>query len=105
MAGKRTLRVDFSPLAAKDLEAIGDYIAQDSRKRALSFITELRAVCMTIAREPEAFRLRPELGEAIRSCAHGNFVIFFLPGATQVKIVRVLHGAMDLPAQFSGKQD
>ena len=105
MAGKRASRVIFSPLAAQDLEAIGDYIARDSRKRALSFISELRAVCTTIASKPEAFRLRPELGEGIRSCAHGNFVIFFLPGARQVTIVRVLHGAMDLPAQFSGKQD
>ena len=105
VTGKRTLRVVFAPLAAQDLEAIGDYIARDSPKRALRFITELRGVCTSIASEPEAFRLRPELGEGIRSCAHGNFVIFFLPGARQVKIVRVLHGAMDLPAQFSGKQD
>ena len=55
MTGKRTLRVVFAPLAAQDIEAIGDYIARDSPKRALRFITELRAVCTTIASEiPDA---------------------------------------------------
>ncbi len=101
MPAKRALRLVFAPLAVRDLEAIGDYIARDSPKRALSFIAELRTVCATIAAEPEAFRLRPELGEGIRSCAHGNFMIFFLPSRQQVKIVRVLHGSMDLPAQIA----
>ena len=86
------------------MESIGDYIAKDSPKRAQTFVAELRAVCVKIANEPQAFRHRPELGANIRSYAHGNYVIFFQTGARQVRIVRVLHGAMDLPAQFADNQ-
>ena len=37
------MRVTISPLAERDLETIGDYIAADNPSRALSFIAELRA--------------------------------------------------------------
>ena len=42
------MRVAVSPLAERDLETIGDYIAEDNPLRALSFIAELRAQCATI---------------------------------------------------------
>jgi toxin ParE1/3/4 len=95
------MRVEISPLAERDLEAIGDYIAEDNPSRALSFVAELRTLCVKIARTPQAFRARPELGEGMRSCAHGNYVIFFTATKTKLNIVRVLHGAMDIEAQFS----
>jgi toxin ParE1/3/4 len=94
------MRVTLSPLAERDLEAIGDYIAEDNPSRALSFIAELRAQCATIAKAPQAYRARPELGEGLRSCAHGNYVIFFTATKARLIIVRVLHGAMDIAAQF-----
>jgi toxin ParE1/3/4 len=89
-----------SPLAEQDLEAIGDYIAQDNPLRAITFITELRSQCAKIAASPKAFRARPELGGDIRSCAYGNYVIFFQDTHT-VCIVRVLHGAMDFQTRFA----
>jgi toxin ParE1/3/4 len=94
------MRVTFSPLAERDLEAIGDYIADDNPSRALSFIEELRVQCANIAKAPLAYRARPELGEGLRSCAYGYYVIFFTATKARVTIVRVLHGAMDLPALF-----
>ena len=96
------MRVAISPLAERDLEAIGDYIADDNPSRALSFIAELRTQCATIAKAPQAYRVRPELGEGIRSCAHGSYVIFFTATNARLTIVRVLHGAMDIPAKFTG---
>lgn len=92
-----------SPLAEQDIESIGDYIALDNPHRALTFIAELRSQCARIASSPKAFRPRPELGENIRSCAYGNYVIFFQDVQT-VCIVRVLHGAMDIEARFVEKQ-
>ena len=85
----------ISPLAASDLEMIGDYIAQDNPHRAVTFIAELRNQCDRIAASPKTFRSRPELGENIRSSAYGNYVIFFQDAADGLLIVRVLHGAMD----------
>ena len=95
------MRVSISPLAERDLESIGDYIADDNPGRAVSFVSEIRGQCDKIANAPRAYRLRPELGEGIRSCAHGSYVIFFVATKTLVTVVRVLHGAMDIPAQFA----
>ncbi|MGL1834460.1 type II toxin-antitoxin system RelE/ParE family toxin [Rhodocyclaceae bacterium SMB388] len=92
------MRLTLTPLAEQDLEAIGDYIAADNPTRAGSFIRELRTQCQRIAANPPGYRLRPELGDDIRSCAHGNYVIFFVATAEEVTIIRVLHGARDIPA-------
>ena len=93
----------FTPLADTDLEEIGDYIAQDNPARALTFIQEIRAQCQKIGKSPLAYRARPELGDEIRSCPFGNYVILYCPQATDVLIVRVLHGAMDLPRHMGNE--
>ncbi len=96
-------RYRISPLAEQDLEAIGDFIAQDSPRRALTFIAELRKQCAIIAASPKACRMRPELGDKIRSSAYGNYVIFFQDEPEELCIVRVLHGAMDIESRFAEK--
>ena len=90
----------ISPLAAQDLEAIGDYIAQDNPHRAITFILELRTQCNRIAASPKAYRSRLDMGENIRSSAYGNYVIFFQDAPDGLCIVRVLHGAMDAGSRF-----
>ncbi|MHB0888761.1 type II toxin-antitoxin system RelE/ParE family toxin [Acidithiobacillus sp.] len=90
----------FTQLAEQDLESIADYIAADNPRRATTFVQELRQQCKRIALNPSGYRLRPELGEGIRSCAHGHYTIFFEATANDVTMVRILHGARDLPARF-----
>ena len=94
------MEVTISRLAERDLESIGDYIAEDNPPRAVSFVAELRVQCATIAKAPHAYRPRPDLGDGIRSCAHGNYVIFFAATKNRLTIARILHGAMDIPARF-----
>ncbi|MBV5274125.1 MAG: type II toxin-antitoxin system RelE/ParE family toxin, partial [Lamprocystis purpurea] len=55
-----------------DLEEIADYIARDNPRRALSFVRELRDRCKKIASFPNAARLRPELGEGVRTVSYGR---------------------------------
>ncbi len=98
------MRVAISPRAERDLESIGDYIADDNPARAVSFVAELRAQCAALAKAPQASRLRPELAEGVRSYAYGSYVIFFTFTKARLTIVRVLHGAMDLPSQFPDEQ-
>lgn len=85
-----------TPLAEQDLEAIGDYIAQDNPARALSFVLELSAHCKKIRINPEGYRRRPELADGMRSCAHGNYVIYFEMANDQVNIIRVMNSARDV---------
>ena len=86
----------ITPLAASDLEEIGDYIAQDNPARAGSFVAELRSQCEKICLNPAGYRRRPELSDDLRSCAHRNYVIFFASTTEQVTIVRILHSARDI---------
>ena len=53
------MRLEFSPLAQADLDAIGDYIAKDSPANALRFIQGLREQCHKISRAPMAYVARP----------------------------------------------
>lgn len=98
------MQVVFTVQAEQDLEEIGDYIAADNPDRALSFVREIRDHCNRIAAAPLAYAARPELGEGIRGCAHGRYLIVFQPASEEVLIVRVLHSARDLPALFSDEK-
>lgn len=90
------MRLELSPLAEKDLEAIGDYIALDSPGNALRFIQALQDQCQKIAKAPAAYVARPELGDGLRSCAYGRYVIFFRSTDETVRIERFLHSALDI---------
>ena len=90
-------RCRFSPIAELDLEQIGDFIARDNPRRALSFIREIRERCEKIAWFPEAIQLRPEMGEGIRLVAHGRYVICYTLKAGEVRVERVLAGSRNIP--------
>ena len=92
------MRVVLSKQAEIDLEEIGDYIAADSPVRALSFVRELRDHFHRIAKAPLAYAQRPELGDGVRSCTHGNYLILFIPDESEVFVARVVHGRRELAA-------
>ena len=98
------MRLELSPLATADLEAIGDYIAKDSLGNALNFIQGMRAQCQKIVRAPMAYVARPELGMGLRSCAHGRYVIFFRAHDAVVRVERILHSAMDIQSDLLSPQ-
>lgn len=94
------MRLELSPLAESDLEAIGDYIALDSPRNAVNFIQSLRDQCQKIVKAPMAYVARPELAQGLRSCAFGRYVIFFRVGDAAVRIERILHSAMDIRSEL-----
>jgi len=90
----------FSPLAASDLEEIGDYIAQENPRRAITFVREIRERCQKIVFFPEAAQLHPEYGEGVRMIPHGRYLIFYTVQLGQVRIERILSGFRNLPDIF-----
>ncbi|PQA81501.1 type II toxin-antitoxin system RelE/ParE family toxin [Limnohabitans sp. TS-CS-82] len=90
------MKLLISPLAASDIEEIGDYIAQDNPARAISFMAELEKQCQKICINPKGYRKRPELDAEIRSCAYGRYIIYFENSQSSVLIIRVLHSARDV---------
>ena len=88
------------PAARADLIEIGDFIATDNPERAVSFIAEIESKIIAVATRPEGFPTRDELHEGLRSARNGRYLIFFLGVEDEVRIVRALHGARDLPRLF-----
>ena len=96
--------VKFSPQSRQDLIDIGDYIAQDSRANARRFVAKLRDQCRRIGRAPLGYVSREDLAPALRMATVGNYIVFFRILEDMVRIERVLHGARNLPALFSGER-
>lgn len=91
--------VTLTSAAEVDLEAIGDWIAQDNPSRALTLIAELRDACATLGRLPEGYSLVPRYERSgIRRRVYGNYLIFYRVDKEQVQVLHILHGARDYEA-------
>jgi len=62
---------------------------------------ELYRQCLLIAESPVLYRERPELGQSVRSCAYGRYLIVFRVLDTEVRIERLLHGSRDVLSLFT----
>ncbi len=89
-------RCRFLPEAAADLEAIGEFIAADSPRRAESFVGELEAACFRLADTPGMGVARDRLRPGQRMFPLRGHLIFYLPTDDGVEIVRVLSGKRDV---------
>jgi toxin ParE1/3/4 len=86
----------LSPLAKLELEAIGDYIAQDSPGNARRFIERLTLKFVALGRNPMIGRGRPELPPDLRSFPYGAYLILYRVIDDGVEVVRVVHAARNL---------
>ena len=91
------------PRALDDLSEIWNYIADDSVAQADSFIDRIDAELRTLATQPLMGRARDELARNLRSLPIGRYVIFYEALPDGIVIVRVLHSARDVDAQFEGE--
>ena len=91
--------VELTAAAEADLEAIGDYIAQDNPVRALSFVRELSRSCFELADMPEAWPVIPRYEhQGVRRRVHGRYLMFYRVAEGRITILHVLNGAMDVEA-------
>ncbi len=89
------------PRARKDLLDIWLYIAIDNETAANVLLKRIEHAMQILALNPESGRRRPDLAPDLRSFPVGNYVVFYLPNADGVEIVRVLHARQDvLPDDF-----
>ena len=86
-----------SAAARSDLEGIWFYIAQDDPAAADKFIQAVVSRFPKLAGMPGLGRRRHELSPRLRSSPVGRYVIFYRPMEKGIEIVRVLHGARDIP--------
>ena len=88
------MNVKFTPQSLRDMRAIGDYIAADNPKRALTFVADLRVTCEALATTSDRYPLFGSRG--YRRMPFGNYLIFYHRVQTTIRIVRVIHSARDL---------
>ena len=96
------MKIRILPVAEAELEAIGDYIARNNPRRAVSFVRELRDKCLGLGDMPLAFPLVPRYEDrCVRHRVHGSSQIFYRvvgQPAERRDVIHVLHGARNLGA-------
>ena len=97
-------RLTITESARADLREIRDYIAKDNPAAARRVMERLRAQARKLAATPGIGRSRQDLRPDLFSFPAGRHVLFYRPQPGGIVLVRVLHGARDLPALFSGTE-
>ncbi|MEZ2354160.1 type II toxin-antitoxin system RelE/ParE family toxin [Caballeronia sp. RCC_10] len=93
--------------AEAELEAIGDYIARDNPRRALSFVRDLGDKCMGLADMPLAYPLVPRYEDrGVRHRVHGSYQIFYRVNGQpeRIPVIHILHSARDIAATCFRRQ-
>ncbi|MGA9070837.1 MAG: type II toxin-antitoxin system RelE/ParE family toxin [Terracidiphilus sp.] len=90
------MRLRLSPRIPVDLEEIANYIALDNPRQARRVLRLLYARMKEIAKQPQIYRLRPEIGANVRLVAVSKYVILFRIRYEVVRIERVVYGGRDL---------
>jgi toxin ParE1/3/4 len=83
-------RIVYSPDSRRDYKEIYLYIAVDIPLRRKNFSIPLGMG-----------ELHPELGEGIRTLKAGRYIIFYREVPEGIQVVRVIHGARDIPSIFN----
>ena len=93
-------RVQLSLQAANDLEEIEDFISRDNPAAASRLLLTVLEKCQLLSQHPAIGFDRSELLPKLRSFPVGNYIVFYLPANDGIEVVRVLHGARDVPKLF-----
>jgi toxin ParE1/3/4 len=93
-------RAHLTDESEQDLADIWAYIAAENQRAADLFLRKVLAKLRTLAEFPRSGRARDELAAGLRSIPIGNYVAFYRPAPHGIDIVRILHGARDLPKFF-----
>src|SRR5258708_6120114 len=99
--------VVITAAAEADLEAIGDWVAQDTPQRALTFVGELRQRCESLSQMPFGYSVVPRYEHlGIRRRVSRDYLIFYRISGDTVEVLHVLHGARDYePILFPEHRD
>ncbi len=95
----------FAPAARRDLRDAASWIAKDNPAAARAFRESVTASAIRIGRHPGVGSARPELAdERIRFLVLPGFpyLLVYASDTTPPRVLRVLHGARDIPAVLAG---
>ena len=85
-----------TPQAERDLVEIWQYIADDDESAADRTLDRFERALLTLSEHPRAGRARPELAPDLRSDPVGNYVLFYRPTTSDIELIRVRSGYLDV---------
>ena len=94
-------RIRFTNSAEADLLELWLAIAEENLVAADESLDSIHATVALLGTQPEMGRVRPELSEGLCSFpTRTPYIIFYLPDKNGLLIVRVLHHARDIDADY-----
>ena len=98
------MKVVLTRRALADLDAITDYIGQDSPQRALDFTSALRDKCKDLGDTPEAWPVKQgwnPMNARIR--VWRGYLIVYVVAEKRIDILHIVNGARDLDVLMGGE--
>jgi plasmid stabilization system protein ParE len=93
-------RVVLAPRARADLFAMDSYLAERNPLAAERLSERLLHAMQTLARMPGMGRSCADLGlSSVRRFVVEQHHIFYMPTASGIQVVRVIHGRRDVPSE------
>lgn len=96
------LRTRRLPQAIADLDDIWFEIAADNPRAADRFAGRVYEAEGLLAEFPQLGEARPDLGPDLRKWTVGTYLIVYRIDPDFITVIRILHGARDLPPLFEG---
>lgn len=98
MSGPKAYALRWTRNAEADLEAIGDYIAEDNPRAAERWVGKLLDKARAAAEAPLAGRMVPEIGmDSVREVFLRTYRIVYRIRGDEVQILTVFEGHRRLP--------
>ncbi|OGR93054.1 MAG: hypothetical protein A2992_04805 [Elusimicrobia bacterium RIFCSPLOWO2_01_FULL_59_12] len=93
------VKVIWTQTAWKDLDAVAEYIAKDSRYYSVLFVQQAREASRSLAYFARRGRVVPELGDRnMRELLVMNYRMVYRVAKKEVSIIALIHGSRDLLA-------
>ncbi len=94
-------RIRFTHSAEIDLLELWVTIAEENPTAADEILDVIQATATLLGSQPEMGRERPEMAEGLRSLPTLTpYIIFYLPDDDGLLVVRILHHARDIDAEY-----
>lgn len=94
-------RIRYTNSAETDLLELWLTIAEDNLVAADESLDSIQSTVSLLATQPEMGRVRTELADGLRSFpTRTPYIIFYVPDEDGLLIVRVLHHARDIDAEY-----
>ena len=94
-------RIRYTNTAEADLLELWLTIAEENLTAADDALDVIQATASLLGTQPEMGRARPELADGVRSLpTRTPYIIFYLSDEDGLLVVRVLHHARDIDADY-----